>query len=76
MEDSLLLTGDRHLRRIARQNAIEVHGVLWATDELEAHDVVTPQMLQGALRLFQDDDLVFLPSEEIGRRLRRLERLL
>ncbi len=76
IEDSILMTGDGPLRRIADDNAVEVRGVLWATDELEAHGVVAPRILYDALRLFQDDDLVFLPPGEIVRRLRRLGRLL
>ncbi len=76
LENSILMTGDGPLRRIADGNAVEVRGVLWATDEAEAHGIVTPRILYDALRLFPDDDLVFLPPDEIVRRLRRLGRLL
>lgn len=74
--DCILLTGDSPLRGIAENNGIEVHGVLWATDEMEAHEIVAPAELHAALRLFHDDDLVFLPEAELLRRIRRLARLL
>ncbi len=76
IEECILLTGDGPLRRIAEGNGIEVHGVLWTTDELEAHGVVPLAAIHDALRLFRDDELVFLPPEELLRRIRRLARLL
>lgn len=74
-EDSILLTGDRLLRRIAEDRGLEARGVLWATDELEAHRIVPPRRLHQALRMLHEDTLVFLPEEEILRRMRRLARL-
>lgn len=74
-EDSILLTGDGLLRRIAEAKRIEVRGVLWITDELETHSVATPARLLDALRLFQQDALVFLPKDEVQRRIRRLSKL-
>ncbi len=76
IEECILLTGDGPLRRIAEGNGIEVHGVLWTTDELEAHGVVPLAAIHEALRLFRDDALGFLPPEELLRRIRRLARLL
>ncbi len=75
-EDCILLTGDRTLRRAAVQMGIEVHGVLWIIDKLEHHGVGSIEQLYEALRLFAQDDLVFLPQEEIRRRLRRLSQLM
>ena len=72
----ILLTGDGPLRRIAEDNDIEVRGVLWITDELEVHEVESPAALHAALRSFQDDDLVFLPPDEVSRRISRLGHLL
>lgn len=74
-EDSIVLTGDGLLRHIAEDSGLEVRGVLWATDELEAHKIVSPRRLHEALRLLHEDTLVFLPEEEILRRLRRLAKL-
>lgn len=75
IEDCILLTGDNPLRGIAEASEIEVHGVLWTIDEMEVHGVLPPQILYEALRLFQEDDLVFLPADEVSRRIRRLARL-
>ncbi len=75
-EESILLTGDALLRRVANDNEVEARGVLWVTDELEKHEVVPPSRLHQALRLLQDDDLVFLPEDELLRRIRRLAKLL
>lgn len=74
-EDSILLTGDGLLRHIAEGCGLEVRGVLWATDELEKNGIVPPRRLLEVLRLFHEDTLVFLPEEDILRRLRRLARL-
>ena len=74
--DCILLTGDSPLRGRAEDIGIEVHGVLWTTDEMEGHSVVPLRVLYDALRLFQDDVLVFLPADEVLRRIRRLAQLL
>lgn len=74
--ECILLTGDGPLRRIAESDGIEVRGVLWATDELEAHGIVPLATLHDALQLFHEDDLVFLPEAEVLRRIRRLVQLL
>jgi len=72
IEDCILLTGDGLLRRIAEGKGIEVHGVLWATDEMEAQGVVSVEVLHNALQLFLNDELVFLPAHETRQRIRRL----
>ena len=76
IEDSILLTGDGPLRDIAEGNGIEVHGVLWLTDELESNGTLPLCSLHDALRILYEDDLVFLPANEVLRRIRRLARLL
>ena len=76
IQDSILLTGDGTLRQVSEGNSIEVRGVLWITDELEANNVVPAERLHHALQIFHDDDLVFLPKDEIARRLKRLKKLL
>ena len=76
IDNSILLTGDGSLREIAEGNGIEVRGVLWVIDELESHEIVPLRRLHDTLQLFHDDDLVFLPADEVVRRIRRLRRLL
>ncbi len=72
IKDSILLTGDGPLRDVSRGNGVEVRGVLWITDELEKHDVVLRARIHEALQFFLDDELAFLPENEILRRLGRL----
>ncbi len=65
----ILLTGDALLRRVARLHDIQVHGVLWAVDELEAAAVCSRSVLRRALEAWQSDETVFLPPDEIATRL-------
>lgn len=76
LEDSVLLTGDGLLRRVAEENGVGVRGVLWVIDELEAHCIVPLRRLHDVLQVLRMDPLVFLPEAELVRRLRRLARLL
>lgn len=76
IEDSILLTGDASLRKVAEQRGVTVRGVLWITDEMEAHEVVSLKKVYAALELFLYDDLVFLPQVEVRERIARLERLI
>ena len=72
VEAAILLTGDSLLRRIAGDRAIEVHGVIWALDEMHRLAAVEPARLAAAIQAFLDDPLVFLPEQELRRRLQRL----
>jgi len=47
---SVLLTGDAGLRRLAYQQGITVHGVLWVLDELEAAGLLSYAALAASLR--------------------------
>jgi len=76
VEESILLTGDGTLRRVAETHAVEVRGVLWVIDELERNGVVTVSQLHEALQILHDDDAVFLPKGQLVRRLQRLANLL
>lgn len=73
-EDSILLTGDRSLRRVAEKNKIRVHGALWIVDELRNTRLCDEEKLIEALETWREDEFVFLPRNEIDRRLRRLRR--
>lgn len=74
MEAAILLTGDSLLRRIATNKAIEVHGVIWALDEMDRLAVVEPARLAVTIQALLDDPLVFLPDQELRERLHRLSR--
>lgn len=73
-EESMLLTGDARLRELAEIKGVEAHGVLWVTDEIETQGIAPPRRLHEALCLLRDDVLVFLPADELARRIRRLAR--
>lgn len=68
----ILLTGDALLRRVASARNLRVHGVLWIVDELAETGTCTNSVLATALKRWQDDDTVFLPPDEISRRLKYL----
>ena len=64
-----LLTGDAQLRKVAIQKGLRVHGVLWVIDELAAADACATSQLIDALKLWQSDNTVFLPRQEVAKRL-------
>jgi len=65
-----LLTGDKHLRRIAEREEVPVHGILWILDEIVQTGVVTPSIVAVALeRMLESGSR--LPGAECRRRLRR-----
>ncbi len=68
----ILLTGDALLRRVAAGSGMRVHGVLWVVDELEAAEACSRSLLSRALKAWQSDEAVFLPSHEISKRLEYL----
>jgi len=71
LEKSILLTGDKNLKKVAIEQGVEAHGVLWATDQLHKHKCCSAQRLKNALRGFLEDPLVFVPDDLIHARLRR-----
>ena len=72
-DDSVLLTGDGLLRKIATAANIRVHGVLWVIDELHRESLCSDDLLAAALRAWRNDPAVFLPSDEIDNRLKFLQ---
>lgn len=72
----ILLTGDALLRKFATEKGLRVHGVLWVIDELAAVEACTTSLLVKALRAWQTDGSVFLPRDEICKRLESLARRL
>ena len=69
-ENGILLTGDRHLRKVATARDVRVHGVLWIIDELRTAHACEAELLISALEIGRDDSSVFLPDAEIEKRLR------
>ena len=71
--NGILLTGDALLRRVASEDGLRVHGVLWVIDQLKAVEACEDTLLVHALDVWREDAAVFLPSDEISRRIHRLE---
>lgn len=63
-----LLTGDGKLRRQAKQDGIEVHGVLWLLDRLIEHLVIDTQTAARGLQAMLDQG-ARLPKAECEERL-------
>jgi len=64
-----LLTGDRRMRSLAEEVAVEVHGVLWVMDRFAERCIVRKQTLAKVLRGMLDDPRTRLPHAEINKRL-------
>lgn len=71
-EGSILLTGDGQLRKAATARGVRVHGVLWVVDELRKVEACKARLLVAALEAWRADDAVFLPLDELDKRLRSL----
>ena len=48
--EATLLTGDKLLRTLARNNSVEVHGTIWTMSELIDRGVITTEQAKGCLR--------------------------
>ena len=71
---SMLLTGDQQLRKRADALGIAVHGILWIADEIEKARIMAFGGLADALARLQADPLVFLPRDEVAKRIEHLRR--
>lgn len=67
-----LLTGDRRMRALAESENVEVHGVLWLIDHLNAHASVPNDTLVAALAGMLADPRTHIPAAEIRRRIGQL----
>ena len=72
--NSVLLTGDKLLRRAAEAAGVRVHGVLWVVDQLQVAGLCGATRLIAALEAWRADLAVFLPQSEVDRRLQWLRR--
>ena len=70
---NILLTNDRQLRRTAKTMQVRVHGTLWVIDQLKTVRDCPVERLCSALKTWRDDVSVYLPEDEIDRRLKRFE---
>lgn len=71
--NAMLMTGDEALKRLAAQRGIEVHGVLWAIEEIDREQCALRENLRAALEGFLNDPTVRLPRREITVMLKRFD---
>jgi predicted nucleic acid-binding protein len=70
----ILLTADGDLRSVAGQHNIEVHGILWALDEMYQATTVTAERIIQALELFETSPAIFrLPRREVRAFMKRYQ---
>ena len=73
-QDAILFTGDSTLRRKSEELQIETHGVIWALDHLLQRNCCTKDQALTALETWIEDPLVFLPKQELRKRITRLKK--
>jgi predicted nucleic acid-binding protein len=71
---SILLTGDRRLRTLAKEDGMEVHGVLWAVEQLAEHRKAPRKVLVAGLETLRADPSARLPKAALGRLISELRR--
>ena len=69
----ILLTDDRQLRRVAEETRVPVHGSLWVVDQMAIRSCPV-ERLEKALRIWRDDTSVYLPEDEIDKRLKHFRK--
>ena len=72
----ILLTGDNRLRNVATNHEIDVHGVLWAIDEMQVAETAPVPALITALEMFETEETVHIPLREIRNFIKRFRTLL
>jgi predicted nucleic acid-binding protein len=65
---AVVLTGDRRLRRAASDTGLEVHGTMWAFDELVSRRQLSPRLAAGKLEQLLELN-PRLPRDECGRKI-------
>ena len=65
----ILLSGDSALNRLASDEAVECHGVLWLLDQMYEANVVSIRELYDGLTAMSQHPRCRLPKAEIRRRL-------
>ena len=65
----VLLSGDRALSRLATDEAVECHGVLWLLDKMNDAAVLNVRELYDGLTAISKHPRCRLPKSEIRRRL-------
>ena len=72
-EDAVLLTGDRSLKNVAHDRGLEVHGILWITEQFRLLGLCQNRLLCATLNIWRNDKSVFVPNKLIEEQMRILE---
>lgn len=67
----VLLSGDGTLRRVAENERVECHGVLWLLDQLHQSGAIPARALHDGLTAISQHPRCRLPGTEVRRRLQR-----
>ena len=70
---STLLTGDARLRKLASDESVTCHGLLWLLDRMLQERTATPRALYEGLVRVRDHPRCRLPKAEVNKRLRTFE---
>jgi len=66
LPNSILLTGDKRIRNLARDHEVEFHGTIWLFREFVRNGIGTNEELCAALEKLKNNESVWLPSDEIS----------
>ena len=64
-----LLTGDGAMRKLARDQALAMHGVLWVVEEYHRLELIAPADLHQCLTAISDHERCRLPMADVRRLL-------
>jgi len=70
----ILMTGDGSLRAIAEEAGLEVHGLLWAAEQILDQATCPVEQLASVLEILERDSLVRLPRPQLTDLIARLRR--
>lgn len=71
-EGCVLLSGDARLRKKAESHKVDVHGLLWAFEQLLEKGLVVAEVIYAALLVIQKDDKAHLPKQLVAQMLAKL----
>lgn len=75
-EGCVLLTGDARLRKKAESHKVDVHGLLWAFEQLLENGLVLADVIHAALVVIQKDDKAHLPKQSVAQMIVKLSKKL
>ena len=70
-EELVLLTGDKNLRNLAKQEGVDCHGVLWVFDQFYDHKIISGDELVKRLEQVASHPKARLPKQDVQERLCR-----